>query len=79
VFGLPDPRWGQVVAAALAFVPGSEPNLDELQALLAANLASHERPRLVALLAELPLNAGGKIDRERVKETARARLLILQR
>ncbi len=78
VFGVPDPRWGQIVAAALAFAPGSEPSLDELHALFASSLASHERPRLVALFAELPLNAGGKIDRERVKETALPRLLILQ-
>jgi len=79
VFGVDDPRWGQVVAAALAFDPGSEPSLSELRALFAETLAPHERPRLVALLPDLPLGPSGKLDRRRVKETARPRLLILER
>lgn len=59
VFGVPDARWGHVVAAALA-----APAIDET-ALAAwhAQLPPHARPRRIALVDALPLLASGKVDR----------------
>jgi O-succinylbenzoic acid--CoA ligase len=62
VFGVPDETWGQVVAAAL--VAGPQPPGDEvLIDHLAARLAPHKRPRLVAFVAGLPVSPAGKLDR----------------
>jgi O-succinylbenzoic acid--CoA ligase len=78
VFGVDDARFGQIVAAALALAPGVTPSAQDLCAFFEANLSSHERPRLVAILPELPLTGTGKLDRQRVKESALPRLLTLK-
>lgn len=63
VFGLDDPRWGQLVAAALVLAPG--PALDEgaFARFLDEHLAPHKRPRRVAIVEALPLTPLGKPDR----------------
>jgi O-succinylbenzoic acid--CoA ligase len=68
VFAVPDPEWGERVAAALVAGPGGPPPARDLADALAERLARHQRPRRVAWLAELPLGATGKVDR---RETAR--------
>jgi O-succinylbenzoic acid--CoA ligase len=60
-FGVPDERWGQLVAAAI--VPGERLDLAALHAWLAAHLPAHLRPRRLAVLDTLPLLPSGKIDR----------------
>lgn len=65
VFGVPDERWGQIVAAGLVL---SDANLDhdhaaQLVAEAASRLAPHKRPRLAAALPALPLTPAGKLDR----------------
>ena len=61
VFGVPDARWGQIVAAAIE----AEASLDEpaLAAALAARLAPHKRPRLLAVVAALAVTGSGKLVR----------------
>ncbi|MFO0761121.1 MAG: o-succinylbenzoate--CoA ligase [Byssovorax sp.] len=61
VFGVPDERWGQVVAAAVE----RSASLDEgaLAAAIKARLAPHKRPRLVCFVAALPTRGPGKLDR----------------
>ncbi|MCC6903510.1 MAG: 2-succinylbenzoate--CoA ligase, partial [Polyangiaceae bacterium] len=63
VFGVPDARLGQVVAALLVL----EPDVSVSAVLAAASpaLASFARPRRVARVAELPTTAVGKPDRRR--------------
>lgn len=61
VFALPDERWGQIVAAALVTDPAAF-TLDEALAHW-SNLPASQRPRAVHLLARLPQNATGKLDR----------------
>ncbi len=72
VFGLDDPRWGQLVAAALVAAPGT----DAVRLLQGAalGLASFKRPRAVALFQSLPRNASGKLDRREVISRARERV-----
>jgi O-succinylbenzoic acid--CoA ligase len=60
-FGIADPVWGQLVAAAI--VAADSFDLESLPATLKARLSSHQRPRRVALIDELPLTASGKVDR----------------
>jgi acyl-CoA synthetase (AMP-forming)/AMP-acid ligase II len=62
VFGVPDPTWGQVVAAAL--VVDQPPPADvDLLAHLHDRLASYKRPRLVCMVPTLQHTAAGKLDR----------------
>jgi O-succinylbenzoic acid--CoA ligase len=66
VFGVPDERWGQIVAAALELAPGT--SLPDLAAGVAASLAPHKRPRLACAVDALPLTASGKLERARAVE-----------
>lgn len=66
VFGVPDPVWGQAVAAAIQPVAGQRLDQEELRLHLAESLASFKRPRRLAILPALPLLPGGKVDRRAV-------------
>ncbi len=70
VVGLPDERWGQVVAAALVAAPGFDPAA--LEGWLEGRLAAYKRPRRFVLLEELPMTANGKVQRRLVRELFRA-------
>lgn len=73
VFGVPDERWGQLVAAAL--VTGAPAPDDELVMLaLESSLARFKRPRLLARLDSLVVAPSGKLDRRATAELARPRL-----
>ena len=66
VVGLPDDTWGEVVGALV--VPESEAlDLEALESALRERLSSAEVPRRMALAAELPRNANGKVDRADVR------------
>jgi O-succinylbenzoic acid--CoA ligase len=65
VFGVPDERWGHVVAAAVEVDSRSPPLLpDRLAELFSNRLAPHKRPRLLTFVAQLPLTASGKVERK---------------
>ncbi|UQA57371.1 class I adenylate-forming enzyme family protein [Polyangium aurulentum] len=66
VFGIPDERWGQLVAAGLTLAEGTSGGpARALDLVLEAcrNLAPHKRPRLFAAVPSLPMTASGKLDR----------------
>ncbi len=67
VVGLPDPEWGQRVAALV--VPADErPCADELREWCDGRLAGFKRPKTVGYASELPRTPSGTIDREAVRE-----------
>jgi o-succinylbenzoate---CoA ligase len=68
VFGVPDPTWGQVVAAAL--VPEAGSDRAALEGRMAAELAPHRRPRHLFWVDALPTTASGKVDRRAAAERA---------
>jgi o-succinylbenzoate---CoA ligase len=63
VFGVPDPRLGQRVVAAVVPVAGTRPGLDDLREHLSGALDSTAAPREVHLLDSLPVRGPGKVDR----------------
>jgi o-succinylbenzoate---CoA ligase len=63
-FAIDDPRFGQVVAAAL--VVSEEFDLEHARQQWAASLPPHQRPRAVVITHRLPLGANGKVDRRAV-------------
>jgi O-succinylbenzoic acid--CoA ligase len=72
VFGVPDPTWGEIVAAAV--VPAGKPDIDAIAAFVEARLAVHRRPRLVAFTEALVTSGSGKLDRKATAATAIDRL-----
>jgi long-chain acyl-CoA synthetase len=72
VFGVPDDRLGELVAAAIVLAPGVSLTEEELRAELSTRLAKFKIPERVWFLNEsLPRNANGKF----VKRELRANLL----
>ncbi|TQJ49451.1 o-succinylbenzoate--CoA ligase [Phycicoccus sp. SLBN-51] len=64
VVGVPDPEWGEVVAAALVLADGSPaPGLADVRDALRDTLPGHALPRRVAVVDALPLRGPGKPDR----------------
>ena len=61
VFGLPDERTGEEVAAAVVLAAGATTSAEELVAYAAEQMASYKHPRRVELVADLPLGPSGKV------------------
>ena len=69
VFGLPDERLGEAVAAAVVLVPGTELDEAALAEHLDGRLARFKHPRRVWFLDEaLPRNANGKFLKRELRE-----------
>ena len=69
VFGVPDERLGEEVAAAVVLVPGAELDEARLAAHLAGRLARYKHPRRVWFLDHpLPRNANGKFLKRELRE-----------
>lgn len=69
VVGLPDPEWGQRVAAAV-LLRSDNPSITEadLTSHCETHLAGYKMPRVIHILSEFPLSASGKIQRHLVRE-----------
>jgi O-succinylbenzoic acid--CoA ligase len=70
VFGVPDERWGQSVAAALLLEAAAHADLPRIAGELRQRLAAFKCPRLVARLDDFVWNGTGKLDRKRTAEAA---------
>lgn len=70
VVGLPDARWGQVVAAAI--VTSGEIDAGPLGLFLRGRLAGYKLPRVVERVDSLPRTASGKLQRRLVREALAA-------
>ena len=69
VFGIPDERLGEEVAAAIVLHPGASLSEDELRAFLAERIAKHKIPAKVWFLDEqLPRNANGKFLKRELRK-----------
>ena len=63
VFGIPSAVAGQNVAAAVVALPGVEVDRSALQHAVRDRLGAHAVPRPLRVVAELPRNRNGKVDR----------------
>lgn len=66
VVGLPDPEWGERIAAAV--VATAPLTLDALRDFARGRLAPYKLPTRLLLLDELPRNAMGKVTKAEVKK-----------
>jgi fatty-acyl-CoA synthase len=62
-FGLPDARWGEVVAVALVLHPGAQVADEELAGFLQQRFARFKLPRRWFRMEKLPKTALGKVQR----------------
>jgi long-chain acyl-CoA synthetase len=76
VFGIPDPQWGELVAACVVRKPGKALSEAELIAHCRRSLANYKVPRRIELSdTELPKSGSGKI----LKRTLRERFWVDQK
>jgi long-chain acyl-CoA synthetase len=74
VFGIPDPRWGEMVKACVVLKPGKTLTADELIAYSRGSLASYKIPRSIQFSqTELPKSGSGKILKRLLRDAAWAR------
>jgi long-chain acyl-CoA synthetase len=75
VFGVPDDRLGEEVAAAIFLKEGETLDADSLREEMAKHIAKHKLPRFVVFVDEpLPRNASGKFLRRELKDTFAAQM-----
>jgi len=76
VFGIPDPKWGELVMASVVLKPGLTLSADELISFCRQSLANYKVPRRVEFSeTELPKNGSGKI----LKRDLRGRFWVDQK
>ena len=79
VLGLPDPQWGQRVAAVIETRAGQSTTADDIAAFARQHLAGYKIPRQIAFLTALPRTASGKIQRHQARKSLHRRLIVLAR
>jgi acyl-CoA synthetase (AMP-forming)/AMP-acid ligase II len=62
VFGIPDDRWGEVVAAAIAVQDPVRFPVAELVAHVGTELAGYKKPRRILVVTDLERSGSGKVD-----------------
>jgi fatty-acyl-CoA synthase len=68
VVGVPDPEWGETVAAAVVLAPGVDVTEDELKAYVRERLRSTKTPAVIDFRSELPYNETGKLLRRVLRD-----------
>jgi len=69
VLGAPDDHWGEVIVAVVVRAAGATLSEEDVIAFGRSEMPDYKRPRRVIFIDELPLNAGGKVDRRALRES----------
>jgi long-chain acyl-CoA synthetase len=69
VFGIPDPRWGELVTASVVLKPGTQLGAEDLIQYCRQFLANYKVPRRIEFSeSELPKSASGKVLKRTLRE-----------
>jgi len=68
VVGVPHPDFGEVGVAVVIARPGAEPRPEDLIAALKTRLANYKIPKRCEVVAELPRNTMGKVQKNLLRE-----------
>ena len=68
VVGIPDPEWGEAVAAAVVLQPGERASAEELRRWVSDRLRSTRAPQVIQFRSEMPYNESGKLLRRVIRE-----------
>jgi acyl-CoA synthetase (AMP-forming)/AMP-acid ligase II len=71
VFGVPDPEFGEAVAACVELEPGASVSADALIAHCREHIASYKKPRHVRFVEALPRTLSGKVRKGELRERYR--------
>jgi acyl-CoA synthetase (AMP-forming)/AMP-acid ligase II len=74
VFGVPDPTWGEAVAAAVELRSGAPLDAQAIADGVAERIARYKKPKHVVFFEALPRRADGAVDRTAVKVQAVERM-----
>ena len=69
VVGAPDPKWGEIVVAAIKLKPGSSVDQAELIAHCKTFLSSFKVPKKIDFRDQMPMSSFGKILRRDVRKS----------
>jgi long-chain acyl-CoA synthetase len=67
VFGVPDPDYGESVAAAIQLKPGASLAVETVQNFVRDRLARYKAPKVVEFVLELPREDSGKVFKQRLR------------
>lgn len=68
VFGVPDPKFGETVCAAVVLRTGSQLDLDSIRAFCDGHISRYKLPRHLLLMDELPRTATGKVTKNILRD-----------
>ncbi len=70
VYGVPDEKYGEQVAAAIKKRPDSDPTAEDIKEYCRQNIAYYKVPEYVDFVEEYPMTASGKIQKYKLREAA---------
>jgi fatty-acyl-CoA synthase len=68
VYGIPDERLGEEVAAAIRLKPGESSSLEEITSFCQGRIAKFKIPRSVRFVDAFPMTASGKVQKYKLRE-----------
>ncbi len=68
VIGVPHPDFGETVIGIVVITSGATPDFDQITQTLAKSLARFKLPKKLVVVAELPRNAMGKVQKNLLRE-----------
>jgi malonyl-CoA/methylmalonyl-CoA synthetase len=68
VIGVPHPDFGEAVVAVLVPDPGVTPDLVAIRSALGRDLARFKQPKQIEVVADLPRNSRGKVQKNLLRE-----------
>ncbi|MGB3406526.1 MAG: malonyl-CoA synthase [Jannaschia sp.] len=71
VIGVPHPDFGETPVAILVAKPGATPDLDAIRITMKSGLARYKHPARIEILAELPRNTMGKVQKNVLRDRYR--------
>ncbi|MBW6511288.1 MAG: AMP-binding protein, partial [Desulfuromonadaceae bacterium] len=74
VVGLPDEKYGEVVAAFVIRKAGADLREEDVQDFARTRIASYKRPKHVFFVEAFPMTASGKVQKYKLRELAEQKL-----
>lgn len=73
VIGVPDAEWGEAVVAVVSLAAGHDITIDDVREHAAARIARYKLPSQLRIVAAVPRNASGKLDKHSVRSLVEER------
>ena len=70
ITSVPDERWGEAVTAIIKLRMGEKATAEEITEWSSDKLAHYKKPKNIIFMAEMPVNAVGKVEKPKLKKIA---------